>query len=408
MKGNKTLALACMLMCIPLASCSRSVVHADASSSEAVPVRITQVVSQDVPLDIAAVGNVEAVERVDVKPRIAGQIRAVDFAEGQDVIKGQLLFTIDRDTMSRQQAQQQAELDRDIAMEQQATAVAARDEASQKQHQADSDIAVKLGQLGVLSGQAVNQAVTAGDSARSSLHADQAAIAAAAGAVKADRARLEQTQLQLNFSDVTAPISGRAGAVAVKAGNVVLQNDTTLVTLLQLAPIRVTFGVPEQALAEVQRLNAAGSLEVGADNGDRPSATGRLEFIDNAVDPTTGTVRLKATFSNVDRTLWPGQFVNVRLRLRVDTHQLVIPQSAVQQGLEGAYAWRIKSNVATMVPVTVLRTYRPPTSAPQVVTEIAVLGSGLDPGDTVVTEGQLRLTPGARVTPLNTSSQILR
>ena len=170
--------------------------------------------------------------------------------------------------MSRQQAQQQAELDRDIAMEQQAVAVAARDAASQKQSQSDADVAVKLGQLGVLSSQTVNQAVTASDTTRSSLHADQAAIAAAAGAVKADRARLAQTQLQLNFADVIAPISGRAGAVAVKAGNVVLQNDTTLVTLLQLAPIRVTFGVPEQTLAEVQRLSVTGPLEVEAGNGD--------------------------------------------------------------------------------------------------------------------------------------------
>jgi membrane fusion protein, multidrug efflux system len=400
MKASMTLALLCMLMCIPLASCSRSVVHADASSSEGVPVHVTQVVSQDVPLEIAAVGNVEAVERVDVKPRIAGQIKTVAFTAGQDVTKGQLLFTIDRDTMSRQQAQQQAELDRDFAMEQQAVAVAARDEASQKQHQADSEIAVKLGQLGVLSGQAVNQAVTTGETARSSLRADQAAIAAAAGAVKADRARLAQTQLQLSFSEVTAPISGRTGAVAVSAGNVVLQNDTTLVTLLQLAPIRVTFGVPEQALAEVQRLNSIGSLEVEAGDGDHPSAKGRLEFIDNSVDPATGSVRLKATFSNADRSLWPGEFVNVRLRLRVDPRQLVIPQSAVQQGLEGKYAWRIKSNIATMVPVAVLRTYRPQASSSQAATEIAVLGSGLSPGDTVVTEGQLRLTPGARIAPL--------
>jgi membrane fusion protein, multidrug efflux system len=304
--------------------------------------------------------------------------------------------------MSRQQAQQQAELDRDIAMEQQAVAVAARDAASQKQSQSDADVAVKLGQLGVLSSQTVNQAVTASDTTRSSLQADQAAIAAAAGAVKADRARLAQAQLQLSFADVIAPISGRAGAIAVKAGNVILQNDTTLVTLLQLAPIRVTFGVPEQALAEVQRLSATGPLEVEAGSGDGSPAKGRLDFIDNSVDPTTGTVRLKATFSNVDRALWPGEFVNVRLRLRVDPHQTVIPQSAVQQGLDGRYAWRIQSNVATMVPVTVLRTYRSAASSSQPAGEIAVLGSGLSHGDVIVTEGQLRLTPGARVSPLDT------
>jgi multidrug efflux system membrane fusion protein len=404
MKPNKTLTLLCILICIPLASCSRVVAHANTDLPEGVPVHSTRVISQDVPLEITAVGNVEAVERVDVKPRIAGQIKTVAFVEGQNVTKGQLLFTIDRDTMSRQQAQQQAELDRDIAMEQQAVAVAARDAASQKQSQSEADVAVKLGQLGVLSGQTVNQAVTASDTIRSSLRADQAAIAAAAGAVKADRARLAQTQLQLNFADVIAPISGRAGAIAVKAGNVVLQNDTTLVTLLQLVPIRVTFGIPEQALVEVQRLSATGPLEVEAGSGDALLAKGRLDFIDNFVDPTTGTVRLKATFSNVDRVLWPGEFVNVRLRLRVDPHQIVIPQSAVQQGLDGRYAWRVRSNVATMVPITVLRTYRPPNPSSQAASEIAVLGSGLSPGDTIVTEGQLRLTPGARVSLLDTPS----
>jgi membrane fusion protein, multidrug efflux system len=371
---------------------------------EGVPVRVAHVLSQDVPLEIAAVGNVEAVERVDVKPRIAGQIRSVAFTEGQNVTKGQLLFTIDRDTISRQQTQQQAELDRDMAMQQQAVAIAARDAASQKQSQSEADVAVKLGDLGVLSGQSVEQAITASDTTRSSLQADQAAIAAAAGAVRADHARLAQTKLQLNFADVVAPISGRAGAAMVKTGNVVLENDTTLVTLLQLAPIRVVFGVPEQLLTEVQRLSAAGSLEVEAGTGDNRFVAGHLDFIDNAIEPATGIVRMKATFSNADRALWPGEFVNVRLRLRVDPSQVVVPQSAIQQGLDGKYAWRIKSSVATMVPVTVLRTYRTTISS-QARSEVAVLGSGLSPGDVIVTEGQLRLTPGARVSLINTPSR---
>jgi multidrug efflux system membrane fusion protein len=211
---------------------------------------------------------------------------------------------------------------------------------------------------------------------------------------------LEQTQLQLNFANVVAPIAGRAGAVMVKAGNVVLANDTMLVTILQLAPIRVAFAVPEQALGEVQRLSAAGSLEVEAGTSDESFAKGKLDFIDNTVDPATGTVRLKATFSNTDSALWPGEFVNVRLRLRVDVHQVVVPQSAIQQGLDGRYVWRVQSSVATMVPVTVLRTYRP-TASQHSFNEIAVLGSGLRPGDVIVTEGQLRLTPGARISAID-------
>jgi multidrug efflux system membrane fusion protein len=335
-----------------------------------------------------------------VKPRIGGQINSVAFTDGQQVTKGQLLFAVDRDTLYRQQAQQQAELDRDTAMEQQAEAVAARDAASEKQRRSEAETAKKLGDLGVLSGQSVNQAVSTSDSASAGLHADKAAMAAAAGTVKADRARLAQTQLQMNFADVVAPISGRAGAAMVKAGNVVRENDTTLVTLLQLTPIHVTFGIPEQALIGVQRLSAQGPLEVEAGTSAETMAKGRLDFIDNAVDAATGTIRLKASFANTDGALWPGEFVNVRLRLRVENGKLVVPESAVRQGVDGRYAWRVEANLATMVPVTVERSYKQQTASGSL-TSLAVLGSGgLRPDDAVVTEGQLRLTPGARVTTI--------
>jgi membrane fusion protein, multidrug efflux system len=398
MRIEHILATLCTLITLPLASCSRVVAHANTTSSEGVPVRTARAVLEDVPLEITAVGNVEAIERVEVKPRIGGQIRSVAFTEGQQVTKGQLLFTIDRDTLYRQQAQQQAELDRDASMEQQAEAVAARDTASEKQRRSDAEIARKLGELGVLSGQSVSQTVSISDSASAGVRADQAGIAAAAGAVKADRSRLAQTQLQMNFADVVAPISGRAGAAMIKAGNVVRENDTTLVTLLQLAPIHVTFGIPEQLLPDVQRLSAQGLLEVEAGTG--AMVKGRLDFIDNAVDASTGTIRLKASFGNTDSALWPGEFVNVRLRLRVESGKLVVPESAVQEGVDGRYAWRVEANLATMVPVRVERSYRQQDTNGSL-TSLAVLGGGtLRPDDVVVTEGQLRLTPGARVTML--------
>jgi membrane fusion protein, multidrug efflux system len=400
MRIEHILATLCTLITLPLASCSRVVAHANTTSSEGVPVRTARAVLEDVPLEITAVGNVEAIERVEVKPRIGGQIRSVAFTEGQQVTKGQLLFTVDRDTLYRQQAQQQAELDRDASMEQQAEAVAARDTASEKQRRSEAEIARKLGELGVLSGQSVSQTVSISDSASAGVRADQAGIAAAAGAVKADRARLAQTQLQMNFSDVVAPISGRAGAAMIKAGNVVRENDTTLVTLLQLAPIHVTFGIPEQLLPDVQRLSAQGLLEVEAGTGVGAMVKGRLDFIDNAVDASTGTIRLKASFGNTDSALWPGEFVNVRLRLRVESGKLVVPESAVQEGVDGRYAWRVEANLATMVPVRVERSYRQQDTNGSL-TSLAVLGGGtLRPDDVVVTEGQLRLTPGARVTML--------
>jgi len=206
----------------------------------------------------------------------------------------------------------------------------------------------------------------------------------------------------MRFTDVVAPITGRAGAVTVKAGNLVRDNDTTLVTLLQLAPIFVTFGIPEQSLSEVRRLNAAGQLTVTASidgtNGNAPAFEGHLAFIDNTVDATTGTIRLKAIFPNAGDALWPGEFANVRLRLGMETRRIVVPESSIQNGLDGKYVWVIKSGTASIAPVNVLRTYRPPAGPEQ-----AIVGSGIKPGDMVVTEGQLRLTPGATIGMQNAS-----
>lgn len=345
-----------------------------------------------------AVGNVESMESVEVKPRIAGQIQRVAFQEGQNVTKGQLLFTMDREALERQAIEEQAVLERDTAMEQQARAIVARDVASQKQSQSEADVALQLGKLGVISGQRVNELATISDTTRAGLRSDQAAAEAASSATKADKARLAQTQLQLSFANVVAPISGRAGAIAVKAGNIVRENDITLVTLLQLSPIQVAFGIPEQALEEVQQLNASGSLTVEASNGDGPVFEGHLNFIDNTVDATTGTIRLKAVFANTSGALWPGEFVHVRLRLRVEKGKVLVPESSIQEGLDGKYAWLVQSGMATMTPVTVLRTYRPANGPEQ-----AVIGSGIKAGDVVVTEGQLRLTPGARISLPGTS-----
>ena len=399
------------LICLPLTSCTRVAAKANPTATEAVPVRAVRAVSEDVPLEIAAVGNVEAIGSVDVKSRVAGQINRVAFMEGQSVSKGQLLFSIDREALEHQTLEQQANLERDVAMEQQARALVARDMAAEKQSQSEADTARQLGALGVISGQQVSQLVTTSDTSKATLHADQAAVEAAAGSTRADRARLAETQLQLRFTNVVAPISGRAGAAMIKAGNMVRDNDTTLVTLRQLAPIYVTFGIPEQSLAEVRRLNAAGRLTVDASTDattDKTNASGsantssavrggHLVFIDNTVDATTGTIRLKAVFPNIDNALWPGEFVNVRLRLGMETSRTVVPESAVQAGLNGKYVWLVQSGTASTVPITVLRTYRP-TSGP----EQAIIGSGIKSGDMVVTEGQLRLTAGATVALLGT------
>jgi multidrug efflux system membrane fusion protein len=397
MRKNK-LAFAGVWMCFTLTSCSRWVVKANVESVPTVPVRIAQAVVQDVPLDVAAVGTVESIDSVEVKSRIAGQIESASLTEGQNVTKGQLLFVIDSSTVQRQEAEEQAELERDTAMEQQARSVAARDMASFKQNQADASVGQELAKIGVFAQQHADQLVTASESSRAALRSDQAAVDAAVSTLNADRARLAQTQLQMSFTKVVAPISGRAGALALKAGSMVRDNDTTLVTLLQLNPIHVTFGIPEQILPEVQHLNKAGPLLVEATDSQGHAQEGRLDFIDNTVDTATGAIRLKASFPNADGVLWPGQFANVRLRLRVEKRQIVVPQSAVQDGLDGKYVWLVKEGIANIVPVAILRSYKADSGPEQV-----ILAGGIKSGDAVVTSGQLKLTPGARVERLDGS-----
>jgi multidrug efflux system membrane fusion protein len=395
--GKAIDAIALLLLCSLTLSCARQRVQASAPPA-GVPVRAAVASLQDVPLEITAVGNVEAIQSVAVKPRIGGQIQSVAFSEGQNVTRGQLLFTIDPATLQRQTAEQQAELERDTAMEQQAPAVVARDTATDRQSQSEAEVAAALLKDGILSKQRADQLNTASQTAGAALHSDQAAVQAAISTINADRARLRQTQLQLDLTRVPAPISGRAGAAIVKSGNIVRDSDTTLVNLLQLTPIQVSFGVPEQALTQIQRLNTTHPLTVVVSSGSGSALDGQLSFVDNAVDATTGTIRLKATFPNTDETLWPGEFVDVRLRLRVDKDQLIVPASAVQDGLEGKYVWVLHSEEATIAPVTVLRNYKPADGP-----ELAVVAKGIGPGDMVVTEGQLRLTPNVRVSLLGPS-----
>lgn len=394
--SNSGLILLLAGMSLALTSCSRVSAKTNVDKGDDVPVRAVQAITLDVPVDISAVGTVEPTDTVEVKSRIAGQVERVAFREGQTVTKGQLLFTIDRDALERQAAEQRAELTRDAALEEQARAVVARDAASRRQSESEAETAVQLGKLGVISGQRVDQLVTARDAASAGVHSDQAAVEAAAASRKADEARLSETQLQLSFTHVVAPITGRAGAAMVKGGNIVGDSGTKLVTLLQITPIDVTFSIPEQVLPEIQRLNARGPLTVEVTYGGNSPREGHLAFIDNAVDSTTGTIRLKAVFPNADGALWPGEFVHVRLRLRIDPSRTVIPNASVQDGINGKFIWLVRSGRAAMTPVTVMRTYDPENEP-----VLAVIGNGVRPGDLVVTEGQLRLAAGAPVSLMN-------
>jgi multidrug efflux system membrane fusion protein len=399
-----TLALALLALLTSCAKKQDAKAAAFMAMMATAPVRTVSAVATDVPLDVSAVGNVEAMSSVDVKSRVAGQVLRVAFQEGQNVEKGQLLFVIDPEPLQRQIAELQADLVKDAALEQQARANVAKDQAVLKQTQAAAKRGTELQKEGIFSREQTEQVVANNESTQASLQADQAAVESAVATAKADRAHLAETELQLTYTKITAPITGRAGAVAVKAGNLIKDNDAALVTLLQVAPIYVTFGLPEQLLDQVRKYNAQKPLLIQAspDNG-QTNETGTLRFIDNTVDTTTGTIKLKAEFANADRDLWPGQFVNVNARLELEHNRIVVPSRTVQTGPQGKYVWVMNAadNTVAIRPVQVLRNYSPPKAV-----EEAVIGDGLRAGELVISEGAMRLAPGMKVRVLNPQAQL--
>lgn len=359
----------------------------------AVAVRAVPAVSSAVPLQVSAIGNVEALSTVDVKSRVAGQILHVYFKEGQEVQKGQLLFEIDPEPLQKQVAQIEADLAKDSALVKQAQANVTKDQANVQQSKAQAERGIELSKDGIFSKEQTEQVTATAESAQATLDADRAAVVSSEAALKSDQARLAQTNLQLSYTKITAPISGRAGAININVGNLVKDNDTALVTLLQIAPIYVSFGVPEQYLPQIRKFNSEHPLQVTASTG-QASETGTLRFIDNTVDATTGTIKLKAEFPNQKRTLWPGEFVNVDARLQVQQNMILVPTRAVETGPNGKYVWVLDEakNTVSMRPVTVLRNYQEPQKGEQ-----AVIGNGLKSGEVVISEGQMGLMPGAKV-----------
>ena len=358
-----------------------------------VAVRALAAVAAAIPLEVSAIGNVEAMSTVDVKSRVAGQLLKAYFTEGQDVNEEQLLFEIDPEPLQRQIAQIQADLAKDSALLRQAQANVSKDEANVKQARAQADRGLQLAKDGIFSKEQTEQATATADSAQASLEADHAAVASAQASIKGDQARLAQTNLQLSYTKIRAPISGRAGAINIKPGNLIKENDTALVTLLKVSPVYVSFGVPEQFLPEIRKFNDKHPLVVTASTGPK-DVTGTLRFIDNEVDSTTGTIKLKAEFANKNRTLWPGQFVNVQTRLQMEQDRILVPSRAVETGPDGKYVWVLDSTKKTvaMRPVKVLRIYQEAEAGEQ-----AVIGEGLHSGEVVISEGQMSLTPGAKV-----------
>jgi multidrug efflux system membrane fusion protein len=346
---------------------------------------------KDVPVEVQVIGNVEAYSTISVKAQVGGQLTSVYFQEGDYVKKGDQLFTIDPRPFEAALNQALANAARDQAALGQAQANLARDAATARYQEGLATRYSQLAQSGVISKDQSEQVRANADAIVQGVAADKAAIESAKAAIGASNAAAENARVQLSYTTIRSPIDGRTGNLTVKQGNVVMANSMDLMTINQILPIYVTFSVPEAQLPAIKRYMAQQKLVVRARPQDDPNAadeTGYLTFVDNAVDTTTGTIKLKGTFSNTGHTLWPGQFVRVTLRLTTQQSAVVVPNQAVQAGQNGSFVYVVKQDrtVESRPVVTGAR-----------VDQDMVVDQGLQPGETVVTEGQLRLAPGSRV-----------
>jgi multidrug efflux system membrane fusion protein len=327
-----------------------------------VPVTVVAAVQKIMPVQVEAVGTVEPYSTVSIRSQVTGAITKVHFKEGDDVKEGDLLFTVDPRPFEATLKQAEANLAKDVAV------LANAREQSRRY--------AELVKKQYVSQEQYDQIKTNADAVEAT--------------VEADKATVENAKVQLSYCRIYSPVTGRTGSLLVNEGNVVRTNDATpLVTINQISPIYVTFTIPEQNLPEVKRRLAAGKLGVQAvapENEQRPEQ-GDLSFIDNTVDRTTGTIKLKGTFRNAERRLWPGQFVKAVLKL-TDQDAIVVPSEAVQTGQQGQHVFIVRGDSAVDIrPVVVSRSLNGE----------SVIEQGLQPGDRVVTDGQFLLGPGTRI-----------
>ncbi|MBI5576957.1 MAG: efflux RND transporter periplasmic adaptor subunit [Deltaproteobacteria bacterium] len=353
-----------MAVLFAFAGCSGggSTKAAPGAQPAAVPVVAASAVERDVPVTLRVIGTAEAYSTVTVKTMVNGEIVKVGFNEGQDVKKGDLIFVIDQRSYEAALKTAEANLARDIAFKENA-----EKDVKRYEYLIGKDLVPR---------QQYDQVVS-----------NAAALAAT---VHADKAVVENARVQLGYCTIRSPIDGRTGALFAKKGNVVKANDTSLVTINQVVPIYVTFSVPEQYLPDIRKYREARTLKVeaAAPDEEKSPAQGSLTFIGNAVDNATGTIQLKGTFPNADRRLWPGQFVNVVLTLTVKPNAVLVPTAAIQTGQKGQYVFVVRAdNTAESRPV----------STGDAIGRETVVEKGVQAGEIVVTDGQLRLVPGARV-----------
>ena len=346
---------------------------------------------KDVPVEVQVIGNVEAYSTISVKAQTGGQLMKVYFQEGDYVRKGAPLFEIDSRPLEAAVNQARANLLRDQAALGQAQANLQRDSAQARYAASQAGRYAQLFEQGIVSKDQAEQLRAGADADSQGLAADKAAIESARAAVVAAQATLDSATLQLEYTSIKSPIDGRTGNLNVKLGNIVNPNSMDLMTINEVQPIYVTFSVPEKQLAAVKRYMSEGTLVVRVKPQDDAGTeeAGKLTFVDNTVDMTTGTIKLKGTFPNTDRKLWPGEFVDVTLRLTTQMKAVVVPNQAIQTGQTGSFVYVVKQD----------RTVEPrPVTTGMRADQDMVIETGLNAGETVVTEGQLRLALGSRVT----------
>lgn len=358
----------------------------------AVPVVTAVAALRDVPIEIQVVGNVEAYSQVSIRAQVSGQLTSVSLRDGDFVKKGDPLFTIDARQIDGQLAQAEANLARSTAQLAQAEANLARDTAQESYSKNVADRFAQGQRDGIFSTDQAQQSKANADALGQGVAADRAAIQSAKAQIAADQAAINNIRLQKSYTSIPSPVDGRAGLVTQKLGNIVTANNTELAIIAQVEPVYVTFAVPEARLNEIKRYyDRGGKLLVMAQPQDGSGAAerGTLSFIDNTVDTATGTIRLRGTFPNSTHTLWPGQFVNATLQLTTRPDAVTVPNQAVQTGQDGTFIYVVGDDRKVQ--------FRPVKVGPRVDLDV-VIEDGIQAGEVVVTDGQLRLQPGSEVT----------
>ena len=383
-----------------LAACSDNAAGKARVQLPPVPVSLGDVVEKSIPVQLTAVGNAQPYTSVGIKSQINGQLVEVRFKEGQDVQRGDLLFVIDPRPFEAALRQTEAALNQRQAEVRQAQATVERDTAqlanARVQERRYRELVAREQYDQIRTAMAALDATVQADraaleNARAGVRAAEAMIENARAVISADEAMVETARIQLGYTTIRAPMDGRTGNLLVQAGNVLKSNeDNPLVVIAQIRPIYVSFGVPEGQLPAIKTYRERGTLKVEAVlEGGKKNVVGAVTFMNNTVDPTTGMIQLKATFPNADHALWPGQFVDVALTLTSES-AVIVPAQAVLNGQKGTYVFVVKPDSTAEVRVVKI--------GRRMAREVTI-EAGLTAGERVVTDGQLRLAPGARVDP---------